>query len=188
MRCLRATAPGERDKYYDEALLARMDEEQGRRRLSNAQVEMVIACHVATHLLIEAYDSTVRPLAVDAGAHRRISMAITMLRNGMQQISDRVSADQLITIANNANDATITLSAAPTAAPGWVNLPWPVVAQLVNNVLLTCELSCNRDPLQARTCPLYKALSQIPSLQMAAKDVLRTDRSGCPYRRLMCEE
>lgn len=187
MRVLKASAPGERDKVYDEALLLRMDELQGRRRLCNNEVEMLIAASTCAHLMMEA-EEVLQPLAREVGAARRITLAITMLRNALQLMSDKVCGDQLITIANNANGATVTLSAPGVAMPGWVNLRWDTVSQLVNTVQTTCHLTCTKDSLQARHCPLYKALSQIPSLQMAAREVTRTERHCCPYRLLMIEE
>lgn len=182
MKCLRATRRGEADKYYDEQLLAKMDDDQGRVRLNNAEVEMLIASKVALHLLIQAYEDVLGDFAVYAGADRRLKQAITMLNNALQLMSDKTSAAQLITIANNANDATVTLSAAPTSSQGWVNIPWTALSQIVKRALETCEMACNMDSLQSRRCQLCKAFSQIPSLQMLARDAAKKDRSSCPYR------
>lgn len=188
MKCLRATRRGEADKYYDEALLAKLDEEQGRRRLNNAEVEMLIASKVALHLLIQAYEDVLGSFATESGADRRIKTAISLLNNGLQLMSDHVSGAQLITIANNANDATITLSAAPTGSQGWVNIPWSALSHIVNRALETCEMTCDCDYRQSSQCALRKALEQVPSMLPLAREASKKDKRSCPYRRLVCEE
>lgn len=188
MKCLRATRRGEADKYYDEKLLAQLDEDQGRRRLSNAEVEMLIACKVALNLLIQAREDVLGPLAVYAGADRRLRTAISMLNNACQLMSDKVSGAQLITIANNANDVTVTLSAAPTSSQGWVNIPWTALVHIVNRALETCEMTCDCDNRESGKCMLRKAYEQVPSMLPLAREAAKQDKSSCPYRRLVCEE
>lgn len=188
MKCLRAKCPGGTDKYYDEAALARMDEDQGRKRLNNAEVEMLIACKVSLHLLMQAYEEVLRPFAEYAGADRSLKTAISMLNNACQLMSDKTSGAQLITIANNANDATVTLSAAPTCAQGWVNIPWTSLAHIVNRALETCEMTCDCDNRESGKCVLRKAYEQVPSMLPLAREAAKQDKSSCPYRRLVCEE
>lgn len=187
MKCLRATRRGEPDKYYDEDILAKLDEEQGRKRLNNAEVEMLIACKVSLNLLLQAYEDVLGPFAQYAGADRRLKQAITMLNNACQLMSDKVSGAQLITIANNANDATITLSAAPATSQGWVNISWRALSQIVNRALETCEMTCDCDFVQSRKCTLCKAYEQVPSMLPLARVAAKQDGRSCPYRRMICD-
>ena len=187
MKVLRAVKRGEPDKYYDEKLLAQMDEDQGRKRISNAEVEMLIACKVCLHLLIQAQEDVLTPFAQYAGADRRLRTAITMLNNACQLMSDKVSGAQLITIANNANDATITLSAAPTAHQGWVNMPWRALSHIVNRALESCEMCCSCDYLQSKDCQLRKAYEQVPSMLPIAREAAKQDKRSCPYRRIVLD-
>lgn len=188
MKVLRAVRRGEPDKYYDEQLLAKLDQEQARKRLNNAEVEMLIACKVCLHLLIQAHEDVLQPFAAYSGADRRLKSAITMLNNACQQMSDKVSSAQLITIANNANDATITLSAAPLEHQGWVNISWRALAHIVNRALESCEMCCSCDYLQSRDCALRKAFEQVPSMLPIAREAAKQDKRSCPYRRMILEE
>lgn len=188
MKVLRAARRGEPDKYYDEQLLAKLDETQGRKRISNAEVEMLIAVKVASGLLHQAYDEVLKPFAQYAGADRRLRQAITMIDNACDQLCDKVSGAQLISIGNNANDATITLSAAPLEHQGWVNISWRALSQIVNRALETCDLCCSCDYLQSKDCALRRAFEQVPSMLPIARDAAKKDKRSCPYRRIVLDE
>lgn len=181
MKILRATGRGKPPKVYDEKILARIDEEQGRRRLNNAEVDMLIAVKVATNLLIQAYEDVLQPFAKYAGADRRLKQAITMLCNANQIMSDKICGAQLITIANNTDDNSISLSSMPTQKPGNVNIDWASLCHIVNRALETCEMTCTCDLIQSKQCPLRKAYEQVPSVALAARTQAKKDKSTCPY-------
>lgn len=188
MKVLKAVRRSESDRYYDEALLAKLDQEQGRRRLCNNEVEMLIAVRVCTTLLHQAYEETLQPLAKEAGADRRLRLAITMLDHAADLLSDKVSGAQLISIANNSNDATITLSAAPLEHQGWVNISWRALSHIVNRALESCEMCCSCTYVESKDCALRRAFEQVPSMLPIAREAAKKDKRSCPYRRMVLDE
>lgn len=82
MKCLRANNPGERDRYYDKAALARLDQEQGRVRVNAAEHQSMLYLITGRWLIEEALQ-TLRPFCRCAGVpvfHRQ-----GHLRNGSQE-------------------------------------------------------------------------------------------------------
>ena len=187
MKILRAVACGKPPAMYDEKILAKLDEEQGRRRLNNAEVDMLIALKVGTNLIMQAYEDVLQPFAQYAGADRRLKQAIALLCNANQLIADKISVAQLITIANNTDNNSISLSSMPTQKPGNVNIDWSALCHIVNRALETCEMTCTCDSLQSRDCVLRRAFEQVPSLALEAKVQAKKNRRSCPYRMLEME-
>lgn len=183
MKILRAACKGELDKVYDEQVLARLDKEQGRKRMNSAQVEALISMVVGQQLLHNGYD-TLRSHAKYAGADRRLNMAIPMAGNAISQLSDKISGEQLITISNNTQGVCITLSAEPM--DGQVNVSYKRLARIVSAALETCELSCACNREQSKACELRRAYECVPGMKLAAKQNSK-DPDRCPYAGLEIE-
>lgn len=183
MKILRAACKGELDKMYDEKVLARLDEEQGRKRLSSGQVEALISMTVGQQLLRTGYDA-LRSHAQYAGADRRLNMAIPMAGNAISQLSDKISGEQLITISNNTQGVCITLSADPM--DGQVNVSYKHLARIVASALDTCELSCTMTREESKSCPLRRAYECVPGMKLAARQNSK-DATRCPYSGLGIE-
>lgn len=181
MKILRAVSRGKPPAMYDEKILARLDEEQGRRRLNNAEVDMLIALKVGTNLIMQAYEDVLQPFARYAGADRRLKQAITLLCHANQMLADKIAGAQLITIANNTDNNSISLSSMPTQKPGNVNIDWAALCHITNRALETCEMTCTCDSLQSRQCALRRAFEQVPSLALAAKVQAKKNKRNCPY-------
>lgn len=181
MKILRAVSRGKPPAMYDEKILAQLDEEQGRRRLNNAEVDMLIALKVGTNLIMQAYEDVLQPFAQYAGADRRIKQAIALLCNANQLLSDKISGAQLITIANNTDDNSISLSSMPKQKPGMINIDWQALCHIVNRALENCEMTCTCDLIQSKQCDLRRAFEQVPSLALAAKVQAKKDKRSCPY-------
>ena len=181
MKILRAVSRGKPPAMYDEKILAQLDEQQGRRRLNNAEVDMLIALKVGTNLIMQAYEDVLQPFAQYAGADRRLKQAITLLCHANQMLADKIAGAQLITIANNTDNNSISLSSMPTQKPGNVNIDWAALCHITNRALETCEMTCTCDALQSRQCVLRRAFEQVPSLALAAKTQAKKDRRNCPY-------
>lgn len=184
MKILRAVSRGKPPAMYDEKILAQLDEEQGRRRLNNAEVDMLIALKVGTNLIMQAYEDVLQPFAQYAGADRRIRQAIALLCNANRLLSDKIAGAQLITIANNTDDNSISLSSMPKQKPGCINIDWQALCHIVNRALESCEMTCTCDLIQSKRCELRRAFEQVPSLALAARVQAKKDKRSCPYMML----
>lgn len=176
MKMLRAQQKGELDKIYDEKLLRSIDQTQERRRLSGAEVEAFIGFATA-HNLIERSAPVLSKLAEATGNAVRIRQALALSGNAVKMLARGVSAAQLITIANNVNDTTITISSSPVDA--FCNVDWRAM-QVICDVVLGnyCKwCDCGRD--KSKACDLRKALEQVPGVRTAVKAVGNSE--DCPF-------
>lgn len=183
MKVLRAAVKGEMDKVYDEKELARLDEEQGRRRLNSGQVEALIALSAGRQLMQDGYES-LRDHAKYSGAARRLNMAIPMAYNAIKKMTEKVCGEQIITISNNTRGISITLSADPM--DGQINISYRSMAQIVSAALDTCELSCTCSREESKRCQLRRAYDCVPGMKLAAKQH-SSDPQRCPYAGLEIE-
>ena len=145
---------------------------------------MLIALKVGTNLIMQAYEDVLQPFAQYAGADRRIKQAIALLCNANQMLSDKISGAQLITIANNTDDNSISLSSMPRQQPGCVNIDWQTLCHITNRALESCEMSCTCNLYQSKECQLRRAFEQVPSLALAARVQAKKDKRICPYMML----
>ena len=122
MKCLRANNPGERDRYYDKAALARLDQEQGRVRINAAEHQSMLYL-ITGRWLIEEAMQTLRPFCRCAGALGRLAPALKMIENGIQKCTDHICSEQLIAMANNVEGMNVSLSAANNGA-GCLNVSY----------------------------------------------------------------
>ena len=88
MKCLRANNPGERDRYYDKAALARLDQEQGRVRVNAAEHQSMLYLITGSWLIEEAMQ-TLRPFCRCAGAEDDRKRHPEMHRPHLQRAADR---------------------------------------------------------------------------------------------------
>lgn len=184
MKILRATARGQMAMAYDEKELALQDEQKGRRRLNNAEVDMMIALKVGINFILQAYEDVLQPFAQYAGADRRMKQAIALLCNANRMMSDKIAGAQLITIANNTDDNSVSLSSMPKQKPGCINIDWQALCHIVNRALESCEMTCTCDLIQSKQCDLRRAFEQVPSLALAARVQAKKDKTSCPYMML----
>lgn len=177
MKILRASVKGQPDKVYDEEKLAKLDEEQGRKRLSSGEVEALISLSTGRQLMVDGY-AKLKEHAKYAGATRRLNMAIPMAYNAIQQMTSKVSGAQMITVINNTNNVCISLSADPI--DGQCNISYNNMSRIAAAALETCTLSCIYNREESKRCPLRRAYECVPGLKIAAKGNSK-DASRCPY-------
>lgn len=72
MKYLKASNPGERDRYYDKAALAQLDREQGRVRINAAEHQSMLYLITGRWLIEEALTG-LKPFMRAAGAYRMIA-------------------------------------------------------------------------------------------------------------------
>lgn len=183
MRMIRSRDKSGHDAYYDAEYLRRLDAEQGRRQLNAAEVEAMIAMSVARQLAEDAWE-VLKPHAEYSGAAQRLRTAIPMIRNANVLMADKVRGQQLLTIANNSNDTTITLSAQPMA--GCINLDRTTLMHICNRATEVCDLICTATREESKSCQLRRALSNVPGIREAAR-AGSSDPGRCPYAAIRLE-
>lgn len=176
MKILRATSRGELDKWYDEKALKNLDDEQGRRRLCGAEVEALIGFATASNL-INRTTPVLEDLAKESEAIRRVKLAKAMLHNAVPILCRKVQSSQLITIANNINDVSITLSAYPTG--GYCNIEWSNMMAICDQAMATCQMGCDKSRDESKGCPVRKALETVPGLRDVKNS--RGNTKDCPF-------
>lgn len=173
------------DKHYDRDKLRRIDEEQGRIRLNAEEVEGMIYLAVAS-MMAGSASVMLERFARTTGTLRFLRMLATMMHSAVKRLSDRVQCEQLITIANNCNGAEVSLTAHPKT--GSMNIQYQHMQALVNQALVTCELTCTKTREESKTCPVRRALENVPGMKGAARERARLDCTSCPYMGLEMEE
>lgn len=182
MKILRATSKGEMDKWYDEAALKRLDEEQGRRRLNGAESEALIGFATASNLCTKTLP-VLEKVAEETGITKRMKQIATMLHNTVPILARKVDSSQLISMANNINDVSIVLSANPT--PGYCNISWADLQTICNHAMSTCEMGCALSRDESKRCPVRKALSHVPGIRDVRKS--RGNTKECPFAGIALE-
>lgn len=184
MKCLRANNPGERDRYYEKAALARLDQEQGRVRVNAAEHQSMLYLITGRWLIEEALQ-TLRPFCRCAGALGRLAPALKMIENGIQKCTDHICSEQLIAMANNVEGMNVTLSAANNGA-GCLNVSYDVLNTVCAQALSACDL-CMKTREESKRCHIRRAYDMIPAMKLAAKQN-SMDAAQCPYVGLEVED
>lgn len=177
MKCLRAKNHGERDRYYDKAALARLDQEQGRVRINAAEHQSMLYLITGRWLIEEALQ-TLRPFCRCAGALGRLAPGLKMIENGIQKCTDHICSEQLIAMANNVEGMNVTLSAANNGA-GCLNVSYDVLNTVCAQALSACDL-CMKTREESKRCHIRRAYDMIPAMKLAAKQN-SMDAAQCPY-------
>lgn len=166
---------GKRDRIFSEERLKAVDAEQKRRRISGAEVEAYIGFATANSLL-ERNVPTLERLAKETGNAIRLRQASALMGNATKALGNGVSAEQLITIANNCMNVMITISASPVEA--CCNIAWKALQTICDAAIAACWVcECSRD--ESKSCVLRKALETVPGVREATKAAGNT--VGCPF-------
>lgn len=177
MKYLKASNPGERDRYYDKAALAQLDREQGRVRINAAEHQSMLYLITGRWLIEEALTG-LKPFMRAAGAYRMIAPGAKLIENGVQQCTDHICSDQLISMANNVEGMNVTLSAANNGA-GCLNVSYDVLNTVCAQALSACDL-CMKTREESKRCHIRREYDMIPAMKLAAKQN-SMDAAQCPY-------
>lgn len=184
MKCLRANNPGERDRYYDRAKLAQLDREQGRVRMNAAEHQSMLYLITGRWLIEEAMQG-LKPFCKAAGSYRRIASALPMIANAIKKNTDHICSDQLISMANNVENMTVTLTAQPNGS-GCLNVNYDVLNAICGQALSACDM-CVKTRAESKACPVRRAYDMIPAMKLAARQN-SMDAEQCPYVGLEVED
>ena len=177
MKCLRANNPGERDRYYDRAKLAQLDRDQGRVRLNSAEHQSMLYLITGRWLIEEALQG-LKPFCRAAGSYRRIKPALSMIANAIQKNTDHICSDQLISMANNVENMTVTLTATPNGS-GCLNVNYDALNAICGQALSACDM-CAKTREESKRCHVRRAYDMIPTMKQAARQN-SMDAAQCPY-------
>ena len=166
---------GEKDQFFSKEYLKRADDEQNRRRICGAEVEAYIGLATASSLM-ERSAPVLERLAKDTGNGVRIKQASTLLSNATKKMGYGVSAAQLISIANNCRDVTITISSTPV--DGCCNVDWKAMQAICDAALEGCCKFCGSSRSESKKCGLRKALELVPGVKQAFKG---DGADECPF-------
>jgi hypothetical protein len=182
MKIIRARTPRGDWDLFDADKLKEVDEREGRRRLSGGEIEALIGVTTGINIIRRSI-ICLEELAKETGQQRRAKLVETMVLNLLTGIARKVAQDQLITIGNNVYDVVVTLSS--SGVDGCVNIRWKDMQVLADNVLLSCSMSCGKSRDESKSCPIRRALENVPGLKAAAKSQGNT--KDCPFSGLEME-
>ena len=139
-------------------------------------MEALISFATGANLIENNMDRLAR-MAQETGCSTQLKRCRTMAGNLLKQLGKGVSASQLITIANNCNDTTVTISSAPTA--GYCNIEWKAMHTLCDAAIDACCWCCDCTRDKSKDCGLRKALETVPGVREAIKTAGNT--ADCPF-------
>ena len=163
---------------YTEHELQRKNRTEGRRRLSGGELDGLIMAATACNIL-EQYMDDLDAIAHEAGVLGKIKSAKTFLRNCVTSMTARVEAHQLLSLVNNLQHNTVTISSLPV--PAAVNIPLEDMLHICNRAMETCEMVCTRTREESKRCRTRAALDGVPGAKSQAKERARADASQSPY-------
>lgn len=188
MKTLRATSHDKKqvDQYYDETILKKLDEEQGRDRLTGSEMDAMIALAVSRQLLDDANEYLERFMKKH-GTYHLTTWASRLIRKSIAQMRDKISGTQLISIANNINDCGIIITSNDMGVKQYLNVQRPYLNHIINQATKQCSFECSCTREQSKMCQLRHALDTIPGVKAAAKEQW-TVGDSCPYQMFGVEE
>lgn len=160
---------------------AQLDTDEGRKRMTNEQVEaMVVArgCLVMLRGTIER----LQPFIKATGAGRMLTAGVGLVRKMLEQIMCKVSAAQCETMDDNTRGVTVTVSS--VKVPGMVNISQTDLTMITDRALEACEMYCTASCQESKGCPLRRALECVPMLGGCKRDAGAED---CPYKGVRLE-
>ena len=182
MKIIRSRLPGAEGEAFDLEMLKKVDEREGRHRISGGEVEALIAFVTAVNIIRRELPR-LESMAEENGQLTKLRTVRTMALGIMNRIVKKIAQDQLITIANNVYEVIVTLSSSPVE--GCYNIRRKDLHTLADSVLLSCSMSCGKSRDESKDCPVRRALENIPGLKAAAKSMGNT--KDCPFSGLEME-
>lgn len=164
---------------YTAEQVARLNQEQNRRRISGAEVEAMTAAIAAGNILIQT-----APVLHDQAAHigkqSQLKRLVTQLRRLLTKLNMAVEVRQMGAICGQLENAKICVSAEPVAR--YVNIRQEALLHICNRAMEMCEMCCTCSREESKSCELRRALELVPGIKEQGKENARRDATRCPYR------
>lgn len=169
---------------YTPEQVAAINQEQGRRRISGAEMEAMVAMISAGNMMIQA-----APVLFDHAAHigkqPQLKRLVTQFRRLMTKLNMAVEVRQMGAICGQFENAKISVSAEPV--PRYVNIRQEDLLHICNRAMEQCDFCCTCTREQSKDCKLRKALELVPGVKEQGKEYARKDATRCPYRGMEME-
>lgn len=189
MKVMRAKSSDkdQRDRVYDPVVLARLNQEQGRERLTSTEMEAVIALCAAKNLADDATNELKR-LGRNRGFYRMLRGAVGMMKKAERIIGDSMTGEQLITVSNNTADCNIYVSSnSDPTVKQMMNVSADALMDIMNQSLRVCGLTCSCTREESKMCQLRRAYEQIPGVKKLARANFVAG-NDCPYQMMEINE
>ena len=169
---------------YTAEQVARINQEQHRRRLSGAEMEAMTAAITAGNILIQTAP-VLHDQAAHIGKHSQLKRLVTQLRRLLTKLNMAVEVRQMGAICGQLENMKICVSAEPVAR--YVNIRHDTLMHICNRALEFCDMCCTCTREESKQCELRRALELVPGVKEAGKEIARKDATRCPYRGMEME-
>lgn len=169
---------------YTAEQVARINQEQHRRRLSGAEMEAMTAAITAGNILIQTAP-VLHDQAAHIGKHSQLKRLVTQLRRLLTKLNMAVEVRQMGAICGQLEKMKICVSAEPVAR--YVNIRHDTLMHICNRALEFCDMCCTCTREESKQCELRRALELVPGVKEAGKEIARKDATRCPYRGMEME-
>ena len=161
-----------------------INQQQGRRRITGAEMEAMVAMISAGNMMIQA-----APVLFDHAAHigkrAQLKRLVTTMRRLMTKLNMAVEVRQMGAICGQLENAKICVSAEPAAR--YVNIRQEDLLHICNRAMEQCNFLCTCTREESKACKLRKALELVPGVKEQGKEYARKDATRCPYRGMEME-
>lgn len=164
---------------YTAEQVARINQEQHRRRLSGAEMEAMTAAITAGNILIQTAP-VLHDQAAHIGKHSQLKRLVTQLRRLLTKLNMAVEVRQMGAVCGQLENAKICVSAEPVAR--YVNIRHDTLMHICNRAMEFCDMCCTCTREESKQCELRRALELVPGVKEAGKEYARKDATRCPYR------
>lgn len=137
----------------------RVDEEEGRRRLSAYELNSMIGLRAAIFLLDMLMPDLERQ-ARHVGDWPRLRAAFASIRNISHDMLNKVSLEQLISLKNNTQKLKIAVTPEMSMEPEMMIQPWKEQNRLLCASLAYCQYHCDGSQQCQRGCKIKKLMEQ----------------------------
>lgn len=169
---------------YTAEQVARINQEQHRRRLSGAEMEAMTAAITAGNILIQTAP-VLHDQAAHIGKHSQLKRLVTQLRRLLTKLNMAVEVRQMGAVCGQLENAKICVSAEPVAR--YVNIRHDTLMHICNRAMEFCDMCCTCTREESKQCELRRALELVPGVKEAGKEIARKDATRCPYRGMEME-
>ena len=160
---------------------AQLDADEGRKRLTNDQVEAMVVARGCLVMLRRTIES-LKPFIKATGAGRMFSAGVGLVYKMIEQMMCKVSSAQCKTMDANTRGVVVTVSS--VKVPAMINVSQGDMSMIVDRALEACEMYCTASCQESKDCPLRRALEQVPMLGGVKRNAGVED---CPYKGVRLE-
>ena len=169
---------------YTPDQVERLNLEQGRRRVTGAEMEAMMAAVAAGNILIQTAP-VLYEHADHIGKRSQLKRLVTQFRKLMTRLNMAIEVRQMGAICGQFENARISVSAEPS--PRYINIRQEDLLHICNRAMEMCDMCCTCTREESKQCELRRALELVPGVKEQGKEIARKDATRCPYRGMEME-